>query len=201
MILNNKPLFHIAQLQLQFIPFVQLGGTNVLTRGFDVHETLSLVGAERITVLHGVPTQMVMMVGGGPLEVRPASLRCGFFGGQTLADDVTRKCMALFPGYFANVYGSTEALTVTCCDYRRHPDKLGSVGKASIEHGSARHPHRQQGSRRSVQGGRDRPAHHARPQPADANISACPSAPPPPLRRAGSCRATRQCSTTRASSP
>ena len=40
--------------------------------------------------------------------------------------------MALFPGYFANVYGSTEALMVTCCDYRRHPDKLGSVGKASI---------------------------------------------------------------------
>ena len=62
-ILNNKPLFHIAQLHLQFIPFVHLGGTNVLTRGFDVHETLSLVGSERITVLHGVPTQMVMMVG------------------------------------------------------------------------------------------------------------------------------------------
>ena len=40
--------------------------------------------------------------------------------------------MALFPGYFANVYGSTEALTVACCDYRRHADKLGSVGKASI---------------------------------------------------------------------
>ncbi len=61
-ILNNKPLFHIAQLQLQFIPFVQNAATNVLTRGFDVHETLSVVGAERVTVLHGVPTQMVLMV-------------------------------------------------------------------------------------------------------------------------------------------
>ena len=55
-ILNNKPLFHIAQLQLQFVPFVQDAATNVMTRGFDVHETLSLVGAERVTVLHGVPT-------------------------------------------------------------------------------------------------------------------------------------------------
>ena len=55
-ILNNKPLFHIAQLQLQFVPFVQNAATNVMTRGFDVHETLSLVGAERVTVLHGVPT-------------------------------------------------------------------------------------------------------------------------------------------------
>jgi len=53
-------------------------------------------------------------------------------GGQTLADDVTRKCMALFPGYFSNVYGSTEALAVTTCDYRRHPRKLGSVGKAAL---------------------------------------------------------------------
>jgi fatty-acyl-CoA synthase len=131
-ILNNKPLFHIAQLQLQFIPFVHIGGTNVLTRGFDVHETLSLVGRERITVLHGVPTQMVMLAAADLSKYDLASLRCGFYGGQTLADDVTRKCMALFPSYFANVYGSTEALAVTVCDYRQHPGKLGSVGKAAV---------------------------------------------------------------------
>jgi fatty-acyl-CoA synthase len=131
-ILNNKPLFHIAQLQLQFIPFVHIGGTNVLTRGFDVHETLSLVGQERITVLHGVPTQMVMLVAADLSKYELGTLRCGFYGGQTLADDVTRKCMAIFPGYFANVYGSTEALAVTACDYRRHPQKLGSVGQAAL---------------------------------------------------------------------
>jgi fatty-acyl-CoA synthase len=131
-ILNNKPLFHIAQLQLQFIPFVHLGATNVMTRGFDVDETLSLVGRERVTVLHGVPTQMVMMVGADLSKYDLRSLRCGFFGGQTLADDVTRKVMQWFPEYFGNVYGSTEALMVTCCDYRKHPDKLGSVGPASV---------------------------------------------------------------------
>jgi len=131
-ILNNKPLFHIAQLQLQFIPFVQNAATNVLTRGFDVHETLSVVGSERVTVLHGVPTQMVMMVAADLSKYDLSSLRCGFFGGQTLADDVTRKCMALFPDCFANVYGSTEGLMVTACDYRKHPEKLGSAGKASI---------------------------------------------------------------------
>ena len=145
-ILNNKPLFHIAQLQLQFIPFVQIGGTNVLTRGFNVHETLSLVGAERITVLHGVPTQMVMLAAADLSKYDLGTLHCGFYGGQTLADDVTRKCMTLFPGYFANVYGSTEALAVTTCDYRRHPRKLGSVGKAALNmevrviRAEARHP-------------------------------------------------------------
>ena len=131
-ILNNKPLFHIAQLQLQFVPFVQLGATNILTRGFDVDETLSLVGREKITCLHGVPTQMVMMMQADLSKYDLSSLRCGFYGGQTLAEDVTRKCMALFPDRFLNVYGSTEALMVTVCDYRRRPDKLGSVGMASI---------------------------------------------------------------------
>lgn len=131
-ILNNKPLFHIAQLQIQFVPFVQLGGTNVLTRGFDVHETLSLVESERLTTLHGVPTQMVMLAAADLSKYDLSTLRCGFYGGQTLADDVTRKCMALFPEFFANIYGSTEALAVTCCDYRAHPTKLGSVGKAAV---------------------------------------------------------------------
>ena len=131
-ILNNKPLFHIAQLQIQFVPFVQLGGTNVLTRGFDVDETLSLVASERITTLHGVPTQMVMLAAADLSKYDLRTLRCGFYGGQTLADDVTRKCMALFPEYFANIYGSTEALAVATCDYRLHPCKLGSVGKAAV---------------------------------------------------------------------
>lgn len=131
-ILNNKPLFHIAQLQIQFVPFVQLGGKNVLTRGFDVYETLGLCEQERITCLHGVPTQMVMLAAADLSKYDLSSLRCGFFGGQTLADDITRKCMALFPDYFANIYGFTEGLAATTCDYRRHPDKLGSVGKAAV---------------------------------------------------------------------
>jgi fatty-acyl-CoA synthase len=131
-ILNNKPLFHIAQLHLQFLPFVLLGGTNVLTRGFDVDETLGLVQSERLTCLHGVPTQMVMMMQADLSKYDLSSLRCGFYGGQTLADDVTRKCMALFPKSFLNVYGFTEGLTATACDYRRHPDKLGSVGQAAV---------------------------------------------------------------------
>lgn len=131
-ILNNKPLFHIAQLQIQLIPFIQLGARNIITRGFDIEETLSLCEQERITCLHGVPTQMVMMAQADLSRFDLRSLRCGFYGGQTLADDITRKLMPHFPDYFANIYGSTEALVVTACDYVRHPDKLGSVGKAAI---------------------------------------------------------------------
>ena len=131
-ILNNKPLFHIGQLQVQLIPFVQLGARNILTRGFDIEETLRLCEQERITCLHGVPTQMVMMVQADLTRFDLRSLRCGFYGGQTLADDVTRKLMPYFPDYFANIYGSTEALVVTTCDYVQHPDKLGSVGKAAV---------------------------------------------------------------------
>lgn len=131
-ILNNKPLFHIAQLQLQFIPFVLLGATNVMTRGFDIDETLGLVESEALSVLHGVPTQMVMLAQADLSRFDLSSLRCGFYGGQTLADDITRTCMALFPKAFLNIYGFTEGLTATACDYRRHPEKLGSVGQAAV---------------------------------------------------------------------
>ena len=130
-IIHNKPLFHIAQLHLQLLPFVELGATNVMTRGFDVDETLALVEAERLTCLHGVPTQLVAMMRADLSKYDLSSLACGFFGGQTLAAEVTAKCVALFPDRFLNVYGSTEALTVTACDYLRHPDKLGSAGRAA----------------------------------------------------------------------
>lgn len=131
-ILNNKPLFHIGQLQVQLIPFVQMGARNILTRGFDIEETLGQCEQERVTCLHGVPTQMVMMVQADLARFDLRALRCGFYGGQTLADDITRQLMPYFPDYFANIYGSTEALVVTTCDYVQHPDKLGSVGKAAI---------------------------------------------------------------------
>lgn len=130
--LNNSPLFHIAQLQLQFVPIVHVGGTNVLARGFDVHETLSLVERERVTILHGVPTQFVMLTETDLSRYDLSSLRVGFYGGSTMADDVTRKCCELFPDYFADIYGSTEALVVTACDYKVHDKKMGSAGRAII---------------------------------------------------------------------
>ncbi len=131
-VLANSPLFHIGQLQLQFLPFVQIGGTNVLTRGFEVEETLATCASERVTVLHGVPTQLVMLMDADFSRYDLSALRIGFFGGQTLADDVVRRCLRIFPEFFANLYGSTEALLVTVCDYRRHSDKLNSAGQAAI---------------------------------------------------------------------
>jgi long-chain acyl-CoA synthetase len=129
-IIHNKPLFHIAQLQCQLLPFVMLGGTGVLTRGFDVHETLSLVEQQRITCLHGVPTQMVMMMQADLSKYDLTSLRMGFYGGQTLNNQTLSQCMPLFPESFHNVYGATEVLAVSGVDYLRHPTRLGSVGHA-----------------------------------------------------------------------
>jgi fatty-acyl-CoA synthase len=129
-IIHNKPLFHIAQLQLQVLPFILFGGTGIMTRGFDVHETLSLVESERITCLHGVPTQMVMMMQADLTRYDLSSLRMGFYGGQTLNDQTTLACMRLFPDSFQNIYGATEVLSVIGVDYRRRPDKLGAVGHA-----------------------------------------------------------------------
>jgi fatty-acyl-CoA synthase len=129
-IIHNKPLFHIAQLQLQVLPFIMIGGTAVVTRGFDVDETLRAVETHRITALHGVPTQMVMMMQQDLSKYDLSSLRLGFYGGQTLNDQTTQACMALFPEAFRNIYGATEVLSVIGIDYRLYPEKLGSVGHA-----------------------------------------------------------------------
>lgn len=127
--IHNKPLFHIAQLQTQVIPFILQGGTAVMTRGFDADETLSLVRKERITVLHGVPTQMIMMMQMDLRKYDLSSLEIGFYGGQTLNDQTTRECMRLFSKAFHNIYGATEIITVLGVDYCARPDKLGSVGR------------------------------------------------------------------------
>lgn len=126
--IHNKPLFHIAQLQLQVLPFIAVGATAVMTRGFDVDETMSYVGSERITCLHGVPTQLIMMMQQDLSKYDLTSLRCGFFGGQNLPDVTTRACMAMFPDTFFNLYGMTEALSCIGVDYNAQPDLVGSVG-------------------------------------------------------------------------
>lgn len=128
-IIHNKPLFHIAQLQIQALPFILHGGTAVMTRGFDAEETLSLVGQQRITALHGVPTQMVMMMQMDLTKYDLSSLQVGFFGGQTLNDQTTRECMQLFPKAFYNTYGATEIIAALAVDYRVRPDKFGKVGR------------------------------------------------------------------------
>lgn len=130
--IHNKPLFHIAQLQLQLIPFIMKGGTAVMTRGFDAHETLSLVGKERISVLHGVPTQLVMMMQMDLTNYDLSSLEVGHYGGQTLSDHTTRECMKLFPKAFYNMYGATEITTVLGLDNRARPDRMGSVGREMV---------------------------------------------------------------------
>ncbi|MET4236162.1 long-chain acyl-CoA synthetase [Bradyrhizobium sp. LA6.10] len=130
--LHNKPLFHIAQLQNQLIPFILYGATAVMTRGFDAHETLSLVERERISILHGVPTQLVMMMQMDLSKYDLSSLQIGLYGGQTLNDHTTRECKSLFNRAFYNMYGATEITTVLGVDYHLRPDKIGSVGRDMV---------------------------------------------------------------------
>ncbi len=131
-LMHNKPLFHIAQLQLQFLPCILIGATGVMTRGYDVDETLSLLQKERVTALHGVPTQLVMMMDADLSRYDLSSLRMGFFGGQTLNEVTTKFCLDLFPKSFVNVYGSTEILAATTLDYVSAPDRLTCTGKPII---------------------------------------------------------------------
>lgn len=128
--IHNKPLFHIAQLQLQLIPYILIGASAVLTRGFDVDETMSAVARHRVTSLHGVPTQIVMLLNHDLSRYDTSSLRLGFFGGQTLNEAALQQFMGLFPEEFRNVYGATEVLAVSTCNLFLHRNRLSAAGFA-----------------------------------------------------------------------
>lgn len=128
--IHNKPLFHIAQLQLQLIPYILIGASAVLTRGFDVTETMKAVETNRVTSLHGVPTQIVMLLNHDLTQYDTSSLRLGFFGGQTLNEASLQNFMGLFPDEFRNVYGATEVLAVSTCNLFLHRSRLSAAGFA-----------------------------------------------------------------------
>lgn len=144
--IHNLPLFHIAQLQLQVMPLIMLGARGIITPTFDVEKSLRLVEKERVTCQHSVPTQMVMMQNADRSKYDLSSLRKGSFGGQTLNQQTTTEFMQMYPDSFLHTYGSTEALAVFGCNYRKRPDKIGTVGhpfpnvEPRIVHPGSRNP-------------------------------------------------------------
>ncbi|OIO87880.1 MAG: long-chain fatty acid--CoA ligase [Anaerolineae bacterium CG2_30_64_16] len=56
-----SPLFHTGGLNVYTLPLVHVGGTTVVTRGWDTDQILDLVDARTITLFFAVPAMFVMM--------------------------------------------------------------------------------------------------------------------------------------------
>ncbi len=131
-LLADKPLYHIAQMQMQVLPFLQIGARSVLSREFRAAQALELIETEKITTVNSVPTQLSMILEQGTQGHDLSSLRIGRVGGGKLPDGLVRKAMELFPDGFYASYGCTEVLGATLGNYGLRPDKVGTVGRAML---------------------------------------------------------------------
>jgi fatty-acyl-CoA synthase len=57
----NSPLFHTGGLNVFTAPLVEIGGTNILCKSFDVDQTYDLFRDKNVTLFFGVPTMFLML--------------------------------------------------------------------------------------------------------------------------------------------
>jgi fatty-acyl-CoA synthase len=106
--LTVLPLMHVGGIGLFTLPTLLVGGTVVMTRGFDPEETLALIEKEGVTVMLGVPTIHTMLVRSPAFpEADLGTLRFMYNGGDRCPLEVVER----FRGKgvaFAGGYGLTE---------------------------------------------------------------------------------------------
>ena len=124
------PMFHTGGLNVFVNPLIHMGGTSILTRSFEVEQTIDILERGRATVLFLVPTMFTMLATSPRFASADlASLRYCISGGAACP-------AALYHTYWdrglllKQGYGLTEAGPNT---FYVHPDdvkrKIGSVGK------------------------------------------------------------------------
>jgi fatty-acyl-CoA synthase len=108
-----------------------LGDTMVLARQFDPEQTLALIASHRAEVLVAVPVMLLRMLD-VPADIRArydtSSLRFVPLSGSALPGDLALRFMDAFGDVLYNLYGSTEAGSVTVAapaDLRAAPDTAG----------------------------------------------------------------------------
>lgn len=125
------PLFHAGGLFAFLAPLFYIGGRIIVTRTFELEETLQLIDDERCTVVLGVPTIFQMWMN-TPMfkEVSFESVRFFISGGAPLPESLVESWVAAKGGVFRQGYGLTE-VGPSCFSMTDEESvtKLGSVGK------------------------------------------------------------------------
>jgi fatty-acyl-CoA synthase len=130
-ILGHLPLFHVAGVFSSFSLALVTGAALVQLDRWEAAEALRLVEQERISVLSGIPTHFVDLLGSPELPRRDtSSLRTGWIGGSYIPAEVLRGArellgvQALLP-----VYGMTELTSCTTLGRRTDPEDSVLLGK------------------------------------------------------------------------
>ena len=105
----HTPMFHTGGLLVYTLPLLQLGGTVVIMRRWDVEQLLSLIERERVTMFFAVPTQYQMLLQSPKLaSTRLDSVRFVTSGGAPLPVTVLDAFRAVHPVPFKQGFGMTE---------------------------------------------------------------------------------------------
>lgn len=107
--LNLAPLYHSAGYFNNFLPCLQLGGTNVIVADFDPERTLALLDDEAITSFLGVPTHFQRLRTADVDAPAAEALRFVISTGASLSDPTMDWIREHLTERFVNVYGLTES--------------------------------------------------------------------------------------------
>lgn len=132
--LTTLPLTHLFGLAHLHV-YCTLGATLYIEEGFrDVPRLLDLVERERITSFPSTPAGLKILVErfSDAFASKASGLRYMVINTAPMPVNLTQRLLALLPETEVYMYyGLTEASRSTYIAYRRHPDKLASVGRAT----------------------------------------------------------------------
>ncbi|WP_113701166.1 AMP-binding protein [Nonomuraea lactucae] len=132
--LVNGPLYHASALDHFASTHFVVGGSVVVTRGFDPRNVLALLEQRAVTNTWLSPT-MVRMVSEVPgwERVDVSALRVLLVGGERMPEHLLERLEAAWPQTgIHDCYGLTESSFATYADMGRAIGKRGSVGRSTI---------------------------------------------------------------------
>jgi fatty-acyl-CoA synthase len=136
-VIISRPMFHSGGLLVEASPVLYKGGTIIIRKRFRPPEILETVRQYRVTILELPATVYQFILQECDLSRYDlGSIRCYFTGGEripvSLLEEYLKKGIAL-----SQIFGQTEASTITFLSAEMAGKKMGSVG-LPVFHGEVR---------------------------------------------------------------
>ena len=133
----SRPMFHSGGLLVESAPVLYKGGTLILKKRFGPQEILETIAKYGVTILELAPTVCQNILRDCDLgQYDLSSLRCSFTGGERISiamlKEYHRRGMNI-----SQIFGQTEASTITFLPSEEAARKIGSVG-LPVFHGDVR---------------------------------------------------------------
>jgi fatty-acyl-CoA synthase len=133
----SRPMFHSGGLLVESAPLLYKGGTLIVRKRFRPHEILETVQKYRVTILELAATVYQFLLQDCDLtQYDLSSIRCYFTGGERIPVSMIKEYLK--KGIvISQIFGQTEASTITFLSPEKAASKIGSVG-LPVFHGEVR---------------------------------------------------------------